>query len=78
MDSGAQDSNMLPVTSRMLYFDHNATHPLSPTARAAWLDAVDRYPANPSSPHRLGARAEAALAEAREKLAAGWGARRRI
>lgn len=55
----------------MLYFDHNATHPLSPTARAAWLDAVERFLGNPSSPHRLGARAESALTEAREKLA-GW------
>lgn len=55
----------------MLYFDHNATHPLSPTARAAWLDATERYIGNPSSPHRLGSRAEAALTQAREKLA-GW------
>jgi len=51
------------------YFDHNATHPLSPAARRAWLDAVERYPANPSSPHRLGSRSDAALQEAREKLA---------
>lgn len=51
------------------YFDHNATHPLSAAARAAWLDAVERFPANPSSPHRWGARASAALEEAREKLA---------
>ncbi len=53
----------------MLYFDHNATHPVSPAARAAWLDAVERLPANPSSPHRLGARADAALADARISLA---------
>ncbi len=56
--------------SLVLYFDHNATHPLTPTARAAWLDAVERFPANPSSPHRLGQRAEKALDEARERLAA--------
>lgn len=55
----------------MLYFDHNATSPLIPAAREAWLDAVDRYVGNPSSPHRLGARADAALTQAREKLA-GW------
>ncbi len=55
----------------MLYFDHNATHPLSRAAREAWLEATERYIGNPSSPHRLGARADAALAEAREKLA-GW------
>jgi cysteine desulfurase len=57
----------------MLYFDHNATHPLSRVAREAWLAAVERYPANPSSPHRLGARADAALQQAREKLAAWLG-----
>ena len=55
----------------MLYFDHNATHPLSRAARDAWLDATERYIGNPSSPHRLGARADAALDAAREKLA-GW------
>jgi cysteine desulfurase len=53
------------------YFDHNATSPLSATARAAWLEAVERFPANPSSPHRLGARADAALTEARQ-AAADW------
>jgi cysteine desulfurase len=55
----------------MLYFDHNATSPLSPAAREAWIAAADRYIGNPSSPHRLGTRADAALAEARTKLA-GW------
>jgi len=53
----------------MTYFDHNATTPLSAAAREAWLEAAEQFPANPSSPHRLGARAEAALSEAREKLA---------
>ncbi len=53
----------------MLYFDHNATHPLSATAKRAWLDAVENFPANPSSPHRLGQRAEAALGNARARLA---------
>lgn len=55
----------------MLYFDHNATHPLSAAAREAWLKATERYVGNPSSPHRPGARAEAALTLARETLA-GW------
>lgn len=53
----------------MRYFDHNATSPLCAIARQAWLDAVDRFPANPSSPHRLGARSEAALDHARESAA---------
>jgi cysteine desulfurase len=54
----------------MIYFDHNATTPLLPQARDAWLDASERFGGNPSSPHRAGARADAALTEAREKLAA--------
>jgi cysteine desulfurase len=55
----------------VLYFDHNATHPLSDAAREAWLRATRDFIGNPSSPHRLGARADAALQQAREKLA-GW------
>ncbi len=53
----------------MLYFDHNATTPLHPSARDAWLAASERFIGNPSSLHRLGARAGTALGEAREKLA---------
>jgi cysteine desulfurase len=52
------------------YFDHAATHPLCDVARSAWLSAVSQFPANPSSPHRLGARADRALEDAREQLAA--------
>ena len=57
----------------MIYFDHNATTPLLPEARQAWLEASVKFPGNPSSPHRLGARADTALNEAREKLAAFLG-----
>ena len=57
----------------MLYFDHNATSPLHPAARQAWLDATERFIGNPSSLHRVGARADAALSEAREKLASFLG-----
>lgn len=53
----------------MLYFDHNATSPLHPAARKAWLDAAEQFIGNPSSLHRVGARADAALNGAREKLA---------
>lgn len=53
----------------MFYFDHNATTPLLPEARQAWLEACDQFIGNPSSPHRLGSRADAALGEARHKLA---------
>ena len=51
------------------YFDHNATHPLSGTAKRVWLEAVEQFPGNPSSPHRIGQRAEAALQKARGRLA---------
>ncbi len=54
----------------MVYFDHNATSPLLPVAREAWLEASEKFVGNPSSPHRVGARAEAALRDARERLAA--------
>lgn len=53
----------------MIYFDHNASSLLLPEARAAWLEAEERFPGNPSSPHRLGARAERALEQARERVA---------
>jgi len=52
-----------------MYFDHNATTPLLPEARQAWLEAADKFVGNPSSPHRLGARAAAVLTQAREELA---------
>lgn len=55
----------------MLYFDHNATHPLDPRAAEVWLEASRTLAANPSSLHRPGARATAALDEARATLA-GW------
>ncbi len=55
------------------YLDHNATSPLLPQARAAWLDAEERFPGNPSSPHRIGARADGAIEEARQRLAARLG-----
>ena len=57
----------------MLYFDHNATAPLSAAARAAWVEAQERFPGNPSSLHRAGQRAEAALEAARAAVAAHLG-----
>jgi cysteine desulfurase len=53
----------------MLYYDHNATAPLHPVARDAWLAAAEQFPGNPSSLHRLGGRADAALTDARLRLA---------
>jgi len=57
----------------MIYFDYNATAPVMREAREAWLDATERIGGNPSSMHQFGAKAAAALAEAREKLAAFLG-----
>lgn len=57
----------------MRFFDHNATTPLLPEAKAAWLDAVDAQWLNPSSPYRAGAAVHARLEEARERLAAMLG-----
>jgi cysteine desulfurase len=53
----------------MLYFDHNATTPLLREARDAWLEAADKFIGNPSSPHRVGSRADMFLQTARLKLA---------
>ncbi|MFT4647103.1 MAG: cysteine desulfurase [Planctomycetota bacterium] len=52
-----------------LYLDHNATTPLRPEARDAWLDAVDRLQGNPSSVHAAGREARALVDEARERVA---------
>jgi cysteine desulfurase len=53
----------------MIYFDYNATAPVMREAREAWLEASEKFGGNPSSMHQFGVRAEAALREAREKLA---------
>jgi|ERR1044071_361070 cysteine desulfurase len=53
----------------MIYFDHNATTPMLPEARQAWLEASEHFIGNPSSPHRVGSRADAAITGARQRLA---------
>ncbi|MBW8782891.1 MAG: aminotransferase class V-fold PLP-dependent enzyme [Verrucomicrobia bacterium] len=53
----------------MPYFDHNATTPLAPVAREAWLKAQDEAWQNPSSPYRSAAQVKIRLDAAREKLA---------
>lgn len=56
-----------------LYLDHAATTPLLPAARAAMEEGFALW-ANPSSPHRAGRAARAALEDARERVRAalGW------
>lgn len=51
------------------YFDHNATTPMAPEARSAWLEAVDGHWMNPSSPYRNAAAVKVRLESAREELA---------
>jgi len=57
-----------------LSLDANATEPLRPAARAAAIAALD-LPGNPSSVHAEGRAARRLLEEARETLAAAFGAR---
>jgi cysteine desulfurase len=61
------------VSRPRIYLDHAATTPVLPQARAAMVDALERW-ANPSSPHAEGRKAKAALedARARIKAALGW------
>ncbi len=58
----------------MPYFDFNATTPLTPVAREAWLNAQEEAWQNPSSLHRAGTRVGLRLQAAREKLAMVLGA----
>ncbi|MBB5037803.1 aminotransferase class V-fold PLP-dependent enzyme [Prosthecobacter dejongeii] len=51
------------------YFDHNATTPLSPAARAAWLRASDQHWHNASSLYREAGLTSQALEAAREQFA---------
>ena len=61
------------VAADRLYLDHAATTPLLPEAKAAMVEAIERW-ANPSSPHAEGRAARAALEEARARIATalGW------
>lgn len=50
------------------YFDHNATTPLHPSARDAWLGASEKHWHNPSSLYRDAGMASQRLEAARERL----------
>ena len=58
----------------MIYFDWNASTPVRPEAREAMNEALAGPGANPSSAHREGQRARAAVERAREQVAALVGA----
>lgn len=57
------------------YFDHNATTPLDPRVREAMLPWLGERHGNPSSVHRWGQAAAAAVEGAREEVALLLGAR---
>lgn len=57
------------------YFDHNATTPLDPRVCETMLPWIGTFHGNPSSAHRLGRAARAAVEVAREQVAALVGAR---
>lgn len=52
-----------------VYLDYNATTPIAPSARAAMLPFIEQYFGNPSSSHRYGQEAAAAVKRAREQVA---------
>jgi cysteine desulfurase len=60
-----------------IYLDHAATTPVRREVREAMAPLLDTRFGNPSSPHRWGREARAALEEARERVAAALGAGRR-
>ncbi len=53
----------------MIYLDHSASTPVAPQVLDAMLPYFSEHYANPSSVHRPGQKAEAALEEARENIA---------
>jgi cysteine desulfurase len=60
--------------SELIYLDCNATTPVDPRVVAAMSDALARLWGNPSSGHRRGVEARAAVERAREQVAACLGA----
>ncbi len=54
----------------MIYLDHNASTPVHPEAAAAMREVLATLSANPSSMHREGQRARAAVERARAQVAA--------
>jgi cysteine desulfurase len=58
----------------MIYLDHNASTPVRPEVQAAMAAGLAEHHANPSSLHRDGQRARAAIEHAREQVAGLVGA----
>ena len=64
-----------PDAEQRVYLDHAATTCMDPRVAEAVAEAVRRWPGNPSSVHREGREARAALEQARTRLAAVLGCR---
>ena len=62
---------------RYVYLDHAATTSVRPEVREAMVPYFDERFGNPSSVHRWGRQAKGALEQARERVAAALGAKRR-
>ena len=62
------------MSNASIYLDHAASTPLRPEAREAMLPFLEGHFGNPSSIHRFGREARAALEEARARLARVIGA----
>jgi len=60
----------------LIYLDHSATSPVRREVLDAMLPYLERSFGNPSSIHRLGREARAAMEEARERVATALGAKR--
>lgn len=65
------------MSVKYVYLDHAATTALRPEVRDAMLPFFEEQFGNPSSTHRWGRQARNALEQARERLAAAIGAKRR-
>ena len=63
------------MAGQPIYLDYNATTPIDPAVAEAMLPYLTTHFGNPSSSHPYGARARAAVEEARRQVAALLGAR---
>lgn len=72
---GDMRAGLFAIIPPMIYFDYAATTPVHPRVLDAMLPYFREQYGNPSSVHRLGQKAEAAVDEAREKTASVLGCR---
>jgi cysteine desulfurase len=72
---GDMRAGLFAIIPSMIYLDYAATTPVHPRILDAMLPYFRGHFGNPSSVHRFGQKAEAAVDEAREKVAAVLGCR---